>query len=188
MEFIKSLFALISNVENWSVDDVLSATSIVLVIVGGLFAYRQWKFANTTRRTELINQILEKLRFDKELVTTTYLIDYEDDWYDGNFHDREDDFEYQMDKLMSYLSYICYLQKERKISAKEFCILKYEINRACSSHAVQCYLWNLYHFSRQQGTQCSFQYLIDYGLKQKLINKKEFTNSQSTHYIKTLNF
>ena len=41
MEFIKSLFALISNVENWSVDDVLSATSIVLVIVGGLFAYRQ---------------------------------------------------------------------------------------------------------------------------------------------------
>ena len=124
----------------------------------------------------------------KRQVTTTYLIDYEDDWYDGNFHDREDDFEYQMDKLMSYLSYICYLQKERKISAKEFCILKYEINRACSSHAVQCYLWNLYHFSRQQGTQCSFQYLIDYGLKQKLINKKEFTNSQSTHYIKTLNF
>ena len=51
MEFIKSLFALISNVENWSVDDVLSATSIVLERVGGLFAYRQWKSANSTRRT-----------------------------------------------------------------------------------------------------------------------------------------
>lgn len=188
MEFIKSLYMLVFNIQNWSVDNVLSMVSIILVIIGGIFAYRQWKSANTTRRAELINQILEKLRFDKEFSDTLYLIDYKYGWYNENFHNHKHGLEYQVDKLMSYFSYICYLQKERKIRYKEFCILKYEINRACSSPDVQCYLWNLYHFSQRQRTPCSFQYLIDYGLKQKLIDREEFINSKSIYYTKTLNF
>ncbi len=188
MKFIKSLYMLVSNPQNWSVDNVLSMISIILVIIGGIFAYRQWKSANTTRRAELINQILEKLRFDKEFAKILYRIDYKYGWYNKSFHEDEHDLEYQVDKLLSYFSYICYLRKERKIRSKEFCILKYEIHRACSSFDIQCYLWNIYHFSQQQGTSCSFQYLIDYGLKQKLIDREKFINSQSTYYLKILNF
>ena len=185
--FLESLFKTISTPENWSVDDVLSAISIILVIFGGFFTYRQWAAANKTKRTEFIKQIMERLRFDKELVDTMYIIEYDHTWYDENFHDRDDDLEYRIDKLLSYLSYICYLKQENNISDKEFRILQYEINRTCTSPSIQGYLWNLYHFSRKQGTDYSFQYLIDYGIKNNII-EKSFLDPKCFLYEKTLNF
>ena len=101
--------------------------------------------------------------------------------------DGYDDFEHKIDELLSYLSYICYLKKERNISKKEFRILQYEINRTCTSPCIQAYLWNLYHFSQKQGSECSFQYLIDYGIKNKLIDKS-FLKPDCKLYEKTLNF
>ena len=93
----------------------------------------------------------------------------------------------RIDKLLSYLSYICYLKQENNISDKEFRILQYEINRTCTSPSIQGYLWNLYHFSRKQGTDCSFQYLIDYGIKNNII-EKSFLDPKCFLYEKTLNF
>ena len=103
-------------------------------------------------------------------------------WYNPNFHHIKDDFEYKIDKALSYLTYICYLRKENRIEKKDFCILQYEINRACISPAVQNYLWNLYHFSNNQNTICSFQYLIDYGIELQIINKNTFMDPNSNDY------
>ena len=171
----------------WSIDNVLTVLSIVLAIIGGTFAYIQWKSANKLKRSEFINQIIDKLRFDKDLVKTMYLIEYDYGWYSEKFHSTDKELEYEVDKLLSYLSYICYVNKLKIISNKEFSILQYELNRTCSSPAVQCYLWNLYHFSKSQNTKCTFHYLIEYGTTNKIINK-EFYNKMSTHYSKYLNF
>lgn len=186
-DFCKSLFAVFTRIENWSVENILSAISIFLVIIGGGFAYKQWTASNQIKRTELIKQIMERLRFDKEMAKTMYTVEYDDSWYNEDFHDGDGDFEHQVDELLSYLSYICYLKKERNISRKEFRILQYEINRTCTSPCVQAYLWNLYHFSRRQGSKCSFQYLIDYGIKNRLIDKS-FLKVDCELYEKTLNF
>lgn len=186
-DFVESLFFVFTSVENWSVDNILSAISIILVIIGGVFAYKQWTASNQIKRTELIKQIMERLRFDKEMADTMYTIEYDDSWYDIDFHDGDDDFEHKIDELLSYLSYICYLKKEKNISKKEFRILRYEINRTCTSPCIQAYLWNLYHFSQKQGAECSFQYLIDYGIKNKLIDKS-FLKTDCKLYEKTLNF
>ena len=187
MAFIKELFVIFSTSANWSVDNILSAISIILVIAGGRFTYKQWVAANKTKRMELIEQIMEKLRFDPEMVDTMYTIDYDHEWYGIDFHDREDDLEYRIDKLLSYLSYICYLKKEGNLSKKEFRILRYEINRICTSPCIQAYLWNLHHFSRKLGFECTFQYLIEYAIKNKLIDKS-FLREDCELYEKTLNF
>lgn len=186
-DFLASLLSKFLRSENWTVEDILSSITIILSIAGGVFAYRQWTVSNKTKRTELIKQIMEQLRFDKEMVDTIYLLEYDDMWYDGNFHNRDDDLEYRIDKLLSYLSYICYLKKENNISNKEFRILMYEVNRVCTSPCIQSYLWNLYHFSREEGVECSFQYLIDYGISNKLIDQS-FLNAGCCLYEKTLNF
>ena len=188
MVFVGSLIKLASDVQNWSVDNILSAISILLVIAGGLFAFKQWASSNQTRRTELIHQIIEKLRFDEDIARTMYLIDYGTPWYNEDFHDRDDDLEYRIDKVLSFLNYICYLRKEKMFSKREFRILQYEINRACVSFDVQCYLWNLYHFSIKQGTVCSFQDLIDYGIGEDIIKKDSFLSISGVPFIKYLNF
>lgn len=182
------MIKLLFEVNNWSVSDILSLISIILVIIGGLFAYQQWKYSNKTKRANFIDQILSKLRFDREMVEAINIIDYDFLWYDENFHHNHEEVEYKIDKALSYLSYICYLLKEKHISKRDFIILEYEINRTCVSPDVQCYLWNLYHFSISQKSKCSFQYLIEYGIKNKLIEETEFMNPESKKYIKRLNF
>lgn len=188
MEWFNSIINTLTNANNWSVDSILSAFSICLVIIGGLFAYKQWTSANKIRRTEFINQIISKLRFDKSTVDTMYKVDYDHEWYNEEFHNAGSEIEFNVDKLLAYLSYICYLYELKTISKKEFRILQYEVNRVCSSPSVQSYLWNLYHFSKAQGTECTFQYLINYGIKHKIINMDAFYSNQSTVYPRYLNF
>ena len=185
--FFESSLSTFFSPENWTIADILSIIAIILSIAGGIFAYRQWTVSNKTKRTELIKQVMEQLRFDKEMVDTMYLVEYDDTWYDDNFHNRDDDLEYRIDKLLSYLSYICYLKTENHINNKEFRILRYEVNRVCTSPCVQTYLWNLYHFSREEGVDCSLQYLIDYGIHNKLIDSS-FMKANCCLYKKTLNF
>lgn len=182
------LVELLLDINNWSVSDILSLISIIIAIIGGIFAYKQWKYSNKTKRADFINQIINKLRFDKEMANTINMFDYNFTWYNENFHNGNNELEYQVDKTLTYLSYICYLAKEKHISKSEFVILEYEISRSCVSPSVECYLWNLYHFSSSQKTKCSFQYLIEYGIQNKLIDEAEFMNPNSKKYVKRLNF
>ena len=188
MNLLTGLFSVFTDISKWEIDNILTLISIFLVIVGSGFAYKQWSTSNKIKRTEFINQIIEKLRFDEDMVSTMYIVEYAYDWYDENFHANKDGLEYSIDKLLSYLSYICYIYKLRNITNKEFRILRYELNRVCSSPAVQSYLWNLYHFSKGQEIECTFQYLIDYGIKNKIINKENFNNHAFSGYPKYLNF
>ena len=150
---------------NLTTDNWLTIISLVFVAVGGIFIYLQWHKSLKTRRAEFINQILEKLRFDEDLPKSMYIIDYNQGWYDGSFHTS--DLEISIDKLFSYVDYICYLKATRNISSTN-------------------YLWNLYHFSMKNETTCSFQYLIDYGIDCKLFSN-DFKKNKSL-YPKTLNF
>jgi len=170
-----------SSTSDWTVDNTLSIISIVLVIIGGIFTFIQWAAANHIKRTELISQILEKLRFDDDMIFAMQIIDYGNDWYNDEFHDGTNGYEQKFNKLFSYLSYICYLYQTKALTEKDFSILKYEIHRVCT-----CYLWNLYHFSKDQGTDCSFQHLIDYGIENDLIPRTRFFDSNSSYYIKRI--
>lgn len=171
----------------WTIDNWLSLGSILIIIIGGFFALIQWVASNKIKRAEFINQIIEKLRFDRNMVDTMYMIDYNYNWYGLTFHNSNNELEFSIDKLLSYLSYICYLRSTGNIKKKEFKILQYELNRVCISPCVQTYLWNLYHFSKKNKTICTFKDLIDYGINAKII-KQDFFSPECNGYEKTLNF
>lgn len=187
-EKVVSQIALLLDINNWTISDILSLFSIIIAIIGGIFAYKQWAFANKTKRADLLGQVINILRFDKEMAFTMNLIDYHDMWYDEDFHNSNKELEYKVDKTLSYLSYVCYLIKEKQLNKNDSVILEYEISRTCTSLSVQSYLWNLYHFSAVNNAKCSFQYLIEFGIQNKFINGVEFMNSKSKKYIKILNF
>ncbi|GHU54611.1 hypothetical protein FACS189414_2560 [Bacteroidia bacterium] len=65
---------------NLSFENYLSLISLLFVLIGGCFALYQWQSSIKTKRAEFINQILEKLRFDKELTKTMYIVDYNQNW------------------------------------------------------------------------------------------------------------
>ena len=136
------------------------------------------------KRTEFFDHIIQRIRFDDAFAKTTYVIEYNHDWYSDTFHGST--FEPQIDKVLSYYSYICYLLEIKAIREKEFSVLRYDINRCCVSPSVQDYLWNLYHFSQANDAKCSFQYLIDYGIHNRLIDEDSFYDPNSDQYIKVL--
>ncbi|MDR0991760.1 MAG: hypothetical protein LBL87_02530 [Ruminococcus sp.] len=170
--------------QTWISENWFSALSIIAIIIGGIFALLQYRKSIQLRRAEFLNQIIEKLRFDDEIVKTMYTIDYDQNWYNESFHESGEK-EFLMDKLLSYLSYICYLISQHNITKDESSILEYELRRVCESKSVQSYLFNLYHFSKHRNSLCSFEYLINYGHKEKIISDDFFDiqNPEFTHYL-----
>ena len=188
MKFLGELFRIFINADNWKIEHVIGLLSLILIVVGGIFALVQWISTNRIKRAEFINQIIEKLRFDPEMSETMQMIDYDSMWYKESFHNSSNDDENRVDRLLSYLTYICYIKDIGFLHKKEFAILEYELCRICTSPSVCAYLWNLYHFSKNNNTKCSFQYLIDYGIKKKLLDKSTFMDPTTCVYPKYLNF
>ena len=170
----------------WTNENALHLTTISFAVLGGFFAYIQWRKSVKLKCSEFINQIIEKLRFDKDMAEAIYLIDYKENWYDESFHGGSNE-EFLIDKLLSYLSYICYLIKTNNITKKEVQILDYELHRACECWSIQAYLWNLNWWSKSRNSVCSFQYLIDYGITNNIICYADF-KKDSKKFPKHLNF
>ena len=91
-----------------SVGDIISFLSMLFVIIGGCFGYHQWKKSVKIKRAEYLNELTEKIRTDDDISEMIYILDYDQLWYKGSFH-QSDEFERKMDKTLSYFSYICYL-------------------------------------------------------------------------------
>lgn len=162
---------------------------LVLTVVGGIFALIQWRCGNKIKRAEFINGLIEEVRSDKEISKTIYLFDYDANWYSSQFHNGKNGLEHEVDKTLSFFSYICYLRNNNLISKRDFEFFDYEIRRIADNYSVQAYLYNLYHFSENRNTKMSFCYLFDYCYKNKLFGEnKEMKNSASTYYPHYLNF
>lgn len=173
-----------------TLSDFFSGISLLLVIIGGIFAYYQWRKNISLKRANYINELTEKIRTDPLISDIVYLLDYGEQWYSDRFH-SSGEFEVKMDKTLSYFSYICYLNKQSIISYKEFKFFKYEIERILVNKEIQDYFYNLYHFSEKFNVPFTFQYLFDYGKDHKFFDDEFFdANSYRTccKYHKYLNF
>ena len=168
-----------------TIDNGISFFSALIVLGGSIGAIIQWRKTNKIRRSELMMQIVEQLRYDDKTVKTIYMFDYDPTWYNDKFHNGDN--EHQVDKTLSLFNYICYLNKIRLLSGKEFSVLKYEITRTLMSPSVQGYLWNLHHFSLKFNQPSSFDFLIQYGLNQGFI-PQDFKDKHCARYKQYLNF
>ena len=157
---------------NLTIDNYLTIVSILLGSIGGLVAIIQWCSSIKLRRAEFIDKIINITRFDEGISKTMLIIDYDENnnWYNDKFHNKNKELEYQIDKLLAYIDYVCYLYNEEIISYNEFIVLEYKVTRICSSLSARTYLWNLYHYSKiRMNAVCSFINLINYGIINKIL-------------------
>ena len=154
------------------------AISLIFALIGGVFVYIQWKKSLKIKRADFINSLLEKIRFDKDLQHAMYVVDYVPNWYGEDFHGGK--LEPLMDRLFCCLDYICYLKQTHNISCKEFNAFRYDIHRVCISDSAAAYLWNLYHFSKKNNSECPFINIINYGIKKKIL-PKNFKSKKSRY-------
>jgi len=149
----------------------LSALSIIMVAFGGLYAVYQWSKTIKIRRAEFIKQVIAKFWFDKDMANTVYKLE-----------NISSDFEYEVDKLFYYLSFICYLRQTKNINEKEFCMLRYVVIIVCQSDHTQHYLWDFYHFSTRKDIKKPFDYLIEFGIKSNNF-PADFYKSNCSKYV-----
>ena len=173
-------------INEFSVGDIISFISMFLVVIGGCFGYHQWRKSVKIKRAEYLNELTEKIRTDNDISKMIYILDYDLMWYDDTFH-NSGEFERQMDKTLSFFSYICYLYENNLIEKREFNFFKYEINRILVNPSTIKYFYNLFHFSKTYRTPMTFKFLFKYGEKEKLYNE-EFYNPDSEDYPHYLNF
>lgn len=156
----------------FNISDVLTAISLLLVIIGGLFTLHQWRKNLKLKRAEYINELTEKIRSDEDVKHTIYLLEYDDFCYDSSFHNNID-IELPIDKTLSTFSYICYLRFMKIITENEFDFFSYEIRRILQNCEIQRYLYFLFDFSNKQNVPMTFKYLFDYGIKKGYLNKEQ---------------
>lgn len=173
-------------INEFTVGDIISFISMVLVVIGGCFGYHQWRKSVKIKRAEYLNELTEKIRTDNDNSKMIYILDYDLMWYDDTFH-NSGEFERQMDKTLSFFTYICYLFENNLIEKREFNFFKYEINRILVNPSTIKYFYNLFHFSTTYRTPMTFKFLFEYGEKEKLYNE-EFYNPYSEDYPHYLNF
>lgn len=167
-------------INEFSISDIISFTSLVLVVIGGCFGYHQWKKSIKIKRAEYLNELTAKIRTDNSISEMIYILDYNQNWYDGSFHQSKK-LERKMDKTLSYFSYICYLFENNLIEKSEFDFFKYEIDRILMNQSTINYFYNLFHFSKKCNAPIAFKYLFEYGKKEKIYDN-EFFNKDSKKY------
>lgn len=173
-----------------SISDIASVFSVVLVILGGIFGYYQWRKNVLLKRAGYINDLTEKIRADNYIKDVIYMFDYNKKWYSMQFH-GSGELEFKVDKTLSYFSYICYLKRQKIISNKEFDFFKYEVERILMNQQVQDYFYNLYHFSNKFGIPFTFKYLFEYGKKRKMFDNNFYDKNayqKDKRYHHNLNF
>ena len=169
--------------------EVITTISLLTVIIGGFFTLFQWKKKNNRQKAEYINELTEKIRTDPDIRDIVYVIDDNLPWYSKSFH-GSGELERKIDKTLSYFSYICYLRKQHVITKKEFCFFQYEIDRILMNAQVMDYFYNLYHFAGKFSLPITFQYLFQYGEKNKMIDEDFYDNTSfitNNKYHKNIN-
>lgn len=166
----------------------LGCVSSLAVIVSAIVAYREWGRKNADDRMQLLQDIRSRLFDDPDVIKTIYMFDYDDEennpnrknWYDGNFHNTQE-LQMIVDKTLSIFEYVCFLSNKGKIGKDELDIVKYRLDRVLVNVQVQAYLFNLYHWCKEANSRCSFQNLIEYGTKEKMIGE-DFYDEKSEKY------
>ncbi|MBR4425537.1 MAG: hypothetical protein IKS66_06300 [Oscillospiraceae bacterium] len=172
------------------ISDIISGISLLITIVGGFFALYQWRRNIALKRASYINDLTEKIRTDPDIHGIVYLLDYNQEWYNAEFHESGEQ-ERKVDKTLSFFSYICYLKKHRLIGRKDFNFFKYEIERILMNSGVQDYLYNLYHYSNKYDLPLTFFFLFKYGKKHKYFDSDFYCPTaylRTNKYSHNLNF
>jgi len=127
---------------------------------------------------------MKELRSCEEIAETSSRIEHGQFYYTMEKFYGNRDLERKVDEFLSVLNYACYLLSNKTIGKRDFSIFRYKIVWTLKNDDIQAYLWNLHHWAEFNKTPCSFQFLIDWGLHEKLF-PADFLSKQCAHFQKS---
>ena len=139
-----------------------------IAVISTIIAFSGWIKNNAFQRTKFVHEILSKFQHEDDLVKAFYLISSS---RKGIF--RKDNRE-KVDKLLMWLSYVCYLKGTGRIDDSEFCFIQSSLHRVLKHDAVKKYLQLTDKDSHKIGARCAFHYLITYGITHAIFCENEF--------------
>lgn len=161
------------------------------VVIGGAFAWWQWRQACRVSRAEHLNTILERYH-DKKMTDLFYRLvsnppqggEGSEVFYQGEFHFQtikgkkspEDDIdENDIDSMLTLLSQICYEHECGTISKDEFAFFSYHIWRTLAHKQFKQYQLDFAEYCGKHKIGCPYLALI-----------REGVNVDRAHYERAL--
>ena len=80
---------IMSHINEHCITIILNIISLIVVIIGGIFAFVQWKKSLMLKKAEYIKELIDKIRSDPEIREVIYTFDYVVPWYGRKFHGSE---------------------------------------------------------------------------------------------------
>lgn len=157
-----------------TLSDYISLATLAIALFGGILAWVQWRKTNKIKKAEFLDRITQKIRLDKEFLKTIYLIEYGEFVYDEEFQKTDNPMQYEIDRLLAFLDYICYLREVKIITEKEFDANKYIVDRVCAYKEIKKYLAFLHSFAKMTKKTPPVLYLERYGLETGEFDKDLF--------------
>ncbi len=170
MENIEKIYQIGPFVYNFGVAEIIAVIMLIIAAITIVHSIREWNTSNLNKRAEYIHKLIEKLRDDPKISDAFYMLEYENNWYSVDFHNSGEK-EKNLDRMLSYLSYLCYLRKQKLIKEEEFKLFEYQIIRTINNSGVKEYMNFLYYFSRKNNSVFSFEYLWEYAKELEAKNK-----------------
>ena len=156
-EEIQSCLSLISS--------VLGVITVFIGIPVACKGLREYKRSNYIIRANYIEKLIDRLKTDKEIRDLIYMFQYDQFTYDDNFHGYE--IEKNIDRMLHYFTYLCYLKDKKIIKDEEFGCFEIIINDALENIDLQAYLYHLYHQKKRiqrndanKNDNCYFRIII----------------------------
>jgi len=168
--FWNELSCMISKIsKTTTMSDILGFITLMFAVIGGIFAYSQWRENSLLKKAEYVYELTMMMRTDEYIRETIYLFLSDKRWYNNSFH-CDSKLEPMVDRTLTFYSYVCYLTKNRVLSESEFSFFEFYIVNALKKPQVQDYLYNLYHFSSTGNAIKVFNDLFEYGKEKKLFD------------------
>lgn len=167
----------------FTISDILNSIVLAFGVIGGGFAFYQWRKEILFRRFDTVYGLILKIRSDETMSLTFNLIDWNKYFeYDGEFKITNNKyyeenqitneiFFKRIDELLSIFSYVCYLRRTKILTDSDMLSFNYQLTRILQNNHIRNYLYSLHHWSKSLNTNSSFENLVEYAIETGIYDK-----------------
>ena len=132
-----------SGTPNW-----VEVATLACVVLGGLFAWWQWRRAQNAERIENMRKLLDDFKEESlQKFFYRYFKDVSTNFYEATFR-FGDGVEAMLDRLLTLYSTVCYMRERGVIKRSEFSFFAYQIHKSLRHPQTIQYLVDLATYSK----------------------------------------
>jgi len=144
----------------------------LIAATGAAIALSQWKKNIAYQSTKFAHEVLSKFQHEEDVNDAFYFVTNLNKKYV-----RRDDRR-KIDKLLMWMSYVCYLRETKRINDNEFSFIESSLHHVLNNDWIKIYLQLADEASHKINARCAFHYLITYGIEHTMLCKNDFHLTQ----------